>query len=161
MPAVAAGVFRRTPIERSDQRVSWERTDQAFFAAGACHILAWTCRDAYLGRGIGLTAMIMQGAEDPFHVYATAGAWAFDASGWHPEEELLRVNVAFEGVPIERREITVSLDEFCANNRHRRPDQFWRDPTARARRYLDGFPPPWSAHPPPAAGGEHRSGSLE
>jgi len=36
-----AGMFRRTPEERADQEVSWRRTDQAFFAAGACHILAW------------------------------------------------------------------------------------------------------------------------
>ena len=33
-----AGVFRRTPAERADQELAWRRPDQAFFAAGACHI---------------------------------------------------------------------------------------------------------------------------
>jgi hypothetical protein len=139
MPAVAAGVFRRTPIERSDQRVSWERTDQAFFAAGACHILAWTCRDAHPGREIGLAAMRKTGDEHPFHVYATWAGWAFDASGWHPEPELLRVNAEFEGVPVESFAITAALEEFCAVHLHRLPDQFWRDPRPRARRHLDRF----------------------
>ncbi|MFE2612861.1 hypothetical protein ACFXA2_04510 [Micromonospora chalcea] len=41
MAVTAAGVFRRTPQERADQRLAWERADQPFFAAGACHILAW------------------------------------------------------------------------------------------------------------------------
>lgn len=35
-----AGLFRRTDAERADQLLSWQRDDQAFFAAGACHILA-------------------------------------------------------------------------------------------------------------------------
>ena len=29
----AAGVFRRTPQQRADQELSWNRSDQAFFAA--------------------------------------------------------------------------------------------------------------------------------
>ena len=40
---VPAGRFRRTPLERSDQRIAWDRTDEAFFAAGACHVLAYRC----------------------------------------------------------------------------------------------------------------------
>jgi hypothetical protein len=31
--------FRRTPAERADQMLSWNRDDVRFFAAGACHIL--------------------------------------------------------------------------------------------------------------------------
>jgi hypothetical protein len=30
--------FRRTPTERADQRLSWNRDDVRFFAARACHI---------------------------------------------------------------------------------------------------------------------------
>ncbi|MBE1611454.1 hypothetical protein [Actinopolymorpha pittospori] len=32
--------YRRTPAQRADQRLAWERPDEAFFASGACHILA-------------------------------------------------------------------------------------------------------------------------
>jgi hypothetical protein len=144
MPAVAAGVFRRTPIERADQRVAWERGDQAFFAAGACHILAFTCRDVYQDREIGLVAMTMDGDEHPFHVYATWQEWALDASGWNPEHEVLTVNAAFENRRIERAGITTGLAEFCAAHRHRMPGQYWRDPLPRARAHLELFAPPWT-----------------
>jgi hypothetical protein len=54
MEPQAAGVYRRTQAERDDQLLSWQRGDRAFFAAGACHILAWTCRELYPGRPIGI-----------------------------------------------------------------------------------------------------------
>jgi len=44
MELQAAGVYRRTQAEREDQLLSWQRGDRAFFAAGACHILAWRSR---------------------------------------------------------------------------------------------------------------------
>ncbi|WP_127504406.1 hypothetical protein [Actinoplanes solisilvae] len=144
MPAIAAGTFRRTPIERADQRVSWERSDQAFFSAGACHILAWACRDAYPNRSIILAAMVKPDEQHPLHVYATWGRWAFDASGWNSEEDLLAVNAEFEGGAIGRRTVTVGLEEFCTAHIHRRPEQFWRDPIPRARDYVRRFEPPWS-----------------
>ena len=33
-------LFDRTPEEKRDMFKSWARSDQAFFASGACHILA-------------------------------------------------------------------------------------------------------------------------
>ncbi|MBU8856443.1 MULTISPECIES: hypothetical protein [unclassified Micromonospora] len=56
MAVTAAGVFRRTPRERADQRLAWERADQPFFA-GACHILAWVCRATYPARPVGLAGL--------------------------------------------------------------------------------------------------------
>jgi hypothetical protein len=143
MPAIAAGEFRRTPIERSDQRVSWERTDHAFFAAGACHILAWACRDAYPDKAMKLRAMFTAGEEHPVHVFTTCGEWAFDCCGWNPETELLKVNAEFEGRAVVGIEITDSLAEFCERHIHRMPHQYWRDPLPRARDYIDRFTPPW------------------
>ena len=145
MTAQAAGVFRRTAVERSDQRVSWERTDQAFFAAGACHLLAWACRDAYAGRPIGIAAVRFKGEQQVVHTFATWEDWAFDHSGWNPESQLLAVNTDFEGHPLERVEVTVSLAEFCEQHYHRMPDQYWCDPSERARQYVDRHQPPWSA----------------
>lgn len=143
MPAIAAGVFRRTPIERSDQRVSWERPDEAFFAAGACHILAWECRDAFPDRPIELVAMFLAGRAQPMHVYARWDDRAFDASGWNAESEVLRVNADFEGRPVTGVRIATGLAEFCAAHVHRMPEHYWRDPRPRAREYLSRFPPPW------------------
>lgn len=143
MVAQAAGVFRRTPIQRLDQQVSWVRPDQAFFAAGACHILAWVCRDAYPGRGIMVVAMRFAGDLHVSHVYATWGGWAFDHSGWNVESELLEVNASFEGRPVERLDITTELADFCQHHRHRLPHQYWQDPLERAHNYVTAHQPPW------------------
>lgn len=102
MTAEAAGAFRRTELERSDQRVSWDRSDQAFFAAGACHVLAWVCRDTYGEQQIGIEALRFEGEQQVFHTYATWDGWTFDHSGWNPEPQLLAINTAFEGVELER-----------------------------------------------------------
>lgn len=150
MGARPAGEFRRTPIERSDQRVAWERSDQAFFAAGACHVLAWVCRDTYSERSIDLAAVRFAGEQQAFHTYAAWDGWAFDHSGWSPEQELLAVNETFEGRRLERVAVTVGLAEFCAEHYCRMPHQYWRDPLPRARGYVARFDPPWSQpHPAP------------
>lgn len=141
--AQAAGIFRRTAIERSDQRVAWERTDNAFFAAGACHLLAWACRYAYTVPSVGIGAVRFEGEEEVVHTYATWNGWAFDHSGWNAESQLLAVNATFEGHPMERIEITVGLAEFCEQHSHRMPEQYWRDPMPRARDYVKRYQPPW------------------
>ena len=41
MAFTAAIELMRTPAERKDQALSWARPDRAFFAAGACHVLAF------------------------------------------------------------------------------------------------------------------------
>jgi hypothetical protein len=144
MAAVAAGMYRRSALERADQRVSWERGDPAFFASRACHILAWACRDAYADQGVGVGALFLAGAEHPFHVCALWEQWAFDFSGWHASTELIGANVAFEGQAIECRAVADELPEFCAAHLHRPPEQFWDDPAPRARRYLDLHRTPWA-----------------
>ncbi|MCX5065343.1 hypothetical protein OOJ91_05555 [Micromonospora lupini] len=144
MAAVAAGAFRRTAIERSDQRVAWERADQAFFAAGACHVLAWVCRESYPELSIEVAAVRGTGERQVFHAYAVWDGWAFDHSGWNREVELLTVNAEFESRPLERVGITVDLAEFCAEHHHRMPDQYWADPLPRARGYVGRHTPPWA-----------------
>jgi len=140
---IAAGTFRRTPIERSDQRVAWQRTEEAFFAAGACHVLAWVCRDSYPQQQIELAAVRFTGTQQVIHTFATWSGWAYDHSGWNPEPELLDVNEAFEGHPLERVAITTSLSDFCEEHSHRMPDQYWSDPLPRARDYVTRHDPPW------------------
>ncbi|MFC0532097.1 hypothetical protein [Phytohabitans kaempferiae] len=145
MAATAAGNYRRTPLERADQRVSWMRPDQAFFAAGACHILAWVCRELHPERPIGITGLRLAAEQQVFHVYATWNGWAFDHSGWNPEPQLFKVNQDFEGRPLERVTIASDLAAFCAEHNSRMPNQYWRDPLPRARDYAVGYPPPWES----------------
>ncbi|WP_349880933.1 hypothetical protein ABIH81_15570 [Micromonospora sp. HUAS YX12] len=143
MAVTAAGVFRRTPQERADQRLAWDRADQQFFAAGACHILAWVCRDTYPDRSIGLVGLRFAGQRQVFHVYATWAGWAFDHAGWNPEADLLAANREFERRPLDRIAITDDLATFCREHFSRMPHQYWGDPLPRARDYVKRHAPPW------------------
>ena len=139
----AAGTYRRTDLERRDQQVSWERPDKAFFAAGACHVLAWACLEVHAGRSLRLAAIRTPGAQEAWHTYAVWGDHAFDASGWHLERELLTANEAFEGRALERVPVEASFEDFCVEHHHRPPRDFWADPWPRAQDYVRRFVPPW------------------
>ncbi|WP_121257260.1 hypothetical protein [Nocardioides ferulae] len=144
MVAVAAGEFRRTLEQRRDQRTSWERTDEAFFAAGACHILAWACRSVHVAQRPEIVALRLPGARYAMHTYAVVGDWAFDFSGWNPEQSLIEANRQFEGEHrSERLVIGSTLEEFCAEHRHRAPHLFVHDPWPRAVAYVRRFAPVW------------------
>lgn len=80
---------RRTPAERADQILSWQRGDQAFFAAGACHILAWAFVATYPQAGFCIVALRKVAEPHASHVYTTNAKWAFDHCGWTREDELL------------------------------------------------------------------------
>ncbi|MGW4536240.1 hypothetical protein ACWEOI_35315 [Nocardia sp. NPDC004340] len=131
--------FRRTPLERFDQDLAWHRDDQWFFAAGACHILAYVFLEQHRGRfaAFGLWPCM---ADDPSHVYAGDGIWAFDHSGWTPVGELPGAGQAAEpGADYRSRPIEMDLDEFCARHWHRSPAEFIYDPRPRARAYIAKF----------------------
>lgn len=143
MELQAASVYRRTQAERDDQQRSWQRPDRAFFAAGACHILAWTCRELYPDEPIGIAAVRAADEQQVFHTFATWNDWAFDHSGWHPAKDVVSVNQDFVGYPLVRVEITADLAEFCREHHHRMPHQYYADPWLRALDYVRRFEPPW------------------
>lgn len=148
MGVEAAGVYRRTQVERGDQRLSWMRPDQAFFASGACHVLAWVCRGTYPAQPIGIAAVRPVGEDQASHTFATWKGWTFDHCGWQREDALIAANERFEGYPLERVEITVELADFCHQHHHRMPHQYYADPVPRARDYVRWFEPPWTAAAP-------------
>lgn len=76
-------VIIRTEAERNDQRVSWERPDEIFFAAGACHILAGTALAAY--NLPGFKPLMIQPHPGFFgtHVVVANADWIFDWRGWN------------------------------------------------------------------------------
>lgn len=139
---VPCSVFRRTPLERADQQLAWDRADQWFFAAGACHILAYAFLEA---RPEGWTAVGLwpEDRPDPSHVYVTDGTWAFDSCGWTLEAELIEVSRAAEPHADYRpRPLHMDLDEFCARHWHRTRAEFAHDPWPRAHHYLTRFADP-------------------
>lgn len=135
----------RSEVERRDQQASWGRTDDAFFAAGACHVLAFTllqrCPDQ------DFTAIYISPHDDlpGGHVYVSGGAWAFDFNGWTREGQFLAATAAecrrrWPQWNYERIPILDSLEWFCQTWNHRLPSGYAGDVIERANAYLDRFP---------------------
>jgi hypothetical protein len=142
VPAIA---FARTEAERRDQMLSWERSDEAFFAAGACHILAFRVLERHPGEGFHSVYLRPERGGSGHHVYATDGRWAFDFNGWTLEETLLRESIRAcrarqPSWSYTRCVISQSLEHFCQEFGFRRLDQYPVDPTPRADAFLDRFP---------------------
>jgi hypothetical protein len=137
----------RTEAERNDEQLSWSRSDVAFFAAGACHILAWQFIAGYPDDGFEIIHIRPRAPHDRgHHVYVTNGAQAFDFAGWTEERELLEVHRSayaevLPGWDFDRVVVDTDLETFCRNNAHRLPSQFAHDPRPRAAQYLAAAAP--------------------
>jgi len=137
--------FPRTEAERADPELAWQRTDEAFFASGACHILAFTFRDQHPDHDLVLRLIEPAAGFTGSHVYVVDGDWAFDFNGWTPEAELLAVTEAAwtdaqPGWAYEQHDLDGDLDAFCAGGLRRAPRFFAHDPRPRASAYLARFP---------------------
>lgn len=139
--------FDRTDEEKRDTFASWARSDQAFFAAGACHILADVFVQLHQHEGYKMV-YTKPGAGFPGnHVYASNGTWAFDHNGWTKEDELLATTkqayqAKYPGWRYQRIVIEPSvtaLEDFCKANNHRLPWQFAHLPWERAHKYIATF----------------------
>lgn len=135
--------YTRTAAERKDQLLSWQRDDKAFFAAGACHILAWAfLRREERAAGFAPIGLHQVGEPHVDHVYVSDGTWAFDHDGWTLEDELVAVTrAASPSATIERVPLPRDLGLFCAEHNHRLPSQYAFDPLPRADAYLDRYLP--------------------
>jgi hypothetical protein len=135
--------FRRTTAERADQMLSWNRDDVRFFAAGACHILAFAFLEVHPDAGFRTVGIWAHSQAHPTHVYVTDGQWAFDFDGWTPVDELLAVTRAAEpDADYRQHPIETDLSTFCREHDHRDRPHFAFDPWERALRYIARFPTP-------------------
>jgi hypothetical protein len=150
--------FRRTPAERAEQLLSWNRDDVRFFAAGACHILAFAFLETYPEAGFRIAGVWARGAAHPTHVYVTDGEWALDFDGWTPVDELLAVTRAAEpDAGYRQGSIEADLSTFCGEHDHRDRQYFAFDPWGRALRYLARFPTPEEHRAEGRHAGDHRA----
>lgn len=136
--------FRRTPEEKADQRLSWLREDKAFFAAGACHILAYAFLEIHPGEDYQIIYIHPKAGYHGNHVYVSKGNWAFDYSGWTLESELTETTIReysseSPGWGYDRIVLAESLEEFCLKNDHRLPQNYYSDVWARAITYIEKF----------------------
>lgn len=145
--------FFRTEAENRDPFLAWQRDDKAFFASGACHILAHVFLSLHIGEGYDLIFVEPIGKHPGNHLYASNGTWAFDFQGWTREAELLEATrkaygAAYPGWDCQRIVIAEGLPAYIASGRHnlRSPEYFPYPPWERAYNYIKQFPPQ-----PPAA----------
>ena len=145
-------LFDRTPEERRDIFLSWRRDDQAFFANGACHILANLFSQIHEHEGYNMVHIKPNEGHKGNHVFASNGEWAFDHNGWTRESELLYAveqgfsskypDWSYEKIIIDNSK--TSLEEFCKVNNHLLPWQYANLPWERAYKFIEKF----SATPP-------------
>ncbi len=138
-------LFDRTPEERKDPFLFWQREDQAFFAAGACHILAEMFRQLHQGEDFQVVFMKAKEGYPGAHVYIRSGEWIFDHNGWTLEKEMIDTVKAgfserYPGWDFDQINIEEDLETFCRNNNHRLPWQFAFLPWERAYNYIKKFP---------------------
>jgi hypothetical protein len=145
-------LFDRTPEEKRDMFKSWSRDDQAFFAAGACHILADLFVQLHMHEGFKVTYIKPNEGFTGNHVYASDGVWAFDHNGWTKETTLIETTEdaykrTYPGWNYTKQIIEPEIDaleKFCKANNHREPAQFPYLPWERAYNYIGKF----SSKPP-------------
>lgn len=140
-------IYQRTPEESRDVFLAWQRPDKAFFAAGACHILAHMFLSLHYGEDYELIYIKPKGDYPGNHMYASNGTWAFDFNGWTLEEELREANEAaykqaYPDWQYERIVIKEGLPAYiAAGNHHVRPPEYFPElPWKRAYDYIKLFP---------------------
>lgn len=140
-------ILFRTPEQKADLAGSWARSDEDFFAAGACHILAGIFLLTYPERGFSTVMIRPAEGFHGNHVIVANGSRVYDCRGWNDREDFLRRYTAacgeiYRGWSCTLEEIADPLSwDFCTTHNHRHASQFFRDPLPRAKAFLMQFPP--------------------
>lgn len=135
----------RTPSEKADLLASWNRLDEQFFAAGACHILAGAFLDARVPSGFSAYLLEPAAGFRGGHVLVADETTTFDWRGYRPRREYLAFLAQERSsfMPGWHYSLVAIPDPlgwpFCRRYRHRHPSQFPHDVVARAKRYLGRF----------------------
>lgn len=137
-------IVLRDTYEKQHPEITWQRPDQEFFAAGACHILAGVFLSRPKAAGFDPFAIVPGNAGRGYHIFCSRRNVAFDAYGFQPGERLVheyseRLGEIFPSWTYTIQPITLDLlsDEFCLSTGHRLPSQFPGDVIERAERYVD------------------------
>lgn len=136
--------YTRTDAERRDPFLSWKRSDEHFFASGACHILAFLFVQLHQHENFRAVLLRPKEGAPGTHVFATDGTWAFDFNGWTSEAELLRATrlsyeTAYPGWDFDVVTISDSIEEFARQHNHRTPQNFAFLPWERAYTFIGRF----------------------
>ncbi len=140
---------QRTLAEKGDVEKAWLRSDEDFFAAGACHVLAHAFLTMYPDAGYRPMMIVPATGYRGRHVIAASRDHVFDFNGYTEREfflaELERLHQQRDkGWCAQLVELHVDPAgwDFCRQHRHRHPSQFFRNPVARARAFIHRAGPP-------------------
>ncbi len=144
---VISGSTKRDPTLR------WALPDRVFFAAGACHILAYAVLERFPGAGFRAVWVRPVTGFTGNHIVAVRGGAAFDYHGWSDWPRLLAHMRAKAGrwwpgwdctlVDLPEDVLVSEAKSLTRDGLHlREPRQFLHDAMPRARRFLDRFPGP-------------------
>ncbi len=139
-------LIERTPEEKRDVFLAWQRPDQEVFASGACHILAHQFLSLHPNEGFVLVRIKPSDNLPGNHYYASNGLWMFDYHGWNLEAEYLEsmkkaYRARYAKWDFERIEIPEGLVAHIASGNHmlRPPEYFPELPWRRAYDFINQF----------------------
>jgi hypothetical protein len=136
--------YERTPEEYQDPFLAWKREDISFFAAGACHILAYMFLSLHNNDECELIHIKPVGHYRGNHMYVVIGEWAFDFNGWTLEKELLNeyekaYKELYDEWKFKRVIVEEKFTDYILKNNHRPPEYFPYLPWERAYNYIKKF----------------------
>jgi hypothetical protein len=147
---------RRTPGSKRDPVKQWALPDRVFFAAGACHILAYAFLEAHPERGFQPFWIRPAPGHTGNHIVVARDAVVFDYHGYshwsaYWAHTKRRANQQWPGwdadvLPISREALVSNAQaEQYDGLRMKEPSDYLFDPLPRARWYLGKFPAPTAA----------------
>ena len=142
---------RRTPGSKRDPVKQWALPDRVFFAAGACHILAYAFLDANPSAGFTAHWIRPAAGHTGNHIVALREDVVFDYHGYacwpaYWRHTSRRADQLWPGwsatlVPICREALISNVSARGYDGLHmKEPKDYLFDPLPRARRYLERFP---------------------
>ena len=136
----------RTEEQKKDLIASWHRQDRAFFAAGACHVLAYEFLKRAEAQGFRAFMIKPELGFRGGHVFASNERVAFDYHGWSDHQNFIghflrkiqRVFPGWRGSIVDISKDFWSEKWFLDTN-SREPHHYHIDPTERANSFINRF----------------------
>jgi hypothetical protein len=132
----------RTNLQKQDQALSWMRGDRAFFASGACHVLACVFLREYTDIGYEPYMIVPGYGFRGSHVFAATEDTVFDYHGFshrgfyldHYFQKIRRFYPGWNATIIKPNDFMKG--SFLRKYKMRALDQYYADPLPRAMAYV-------------------------
>ncbi len=146
-------MYRIESFKKRDPYLRWALPDRAFFACGACHILAYAFLELHQVRSLRAIWLNPDAGYTGNHIYVASSDWVFDYHGYsdperyhaHTWRKAQRWWPGWNATPVELP-MDVLVSEAKSKTYDglwfRKPTQFLHDALPRAHAYLTRFSSP-------------------